>query len=533
MFKKLFLASVAALSFSFVMAAPANSNEVETEEQSEVKGIHPFKPQENASDSITHVSLFLTGGFNVFDGDFTSEQKHAVYAPTVGLGVEYHFNSTWGLALQYQFRQHAVFGKSDRDAEKLLKGMMHQASGYITFDIFNCWRPQNKYKLFALNLLLGGGAAWWKNEIQFPAGKYKTLADGTRIWVDDLNKYRTAEQTPDKMGSYKCVGVFFGGAEFEFNVSRSVSVGIKAVYNYFANDKVDGRILGNNNDGIFDCEAILRYKIDAEKHSHIRNMCHESRVAPKQQPQEVIPATPGKDTVIIIHKDTVVLNQVINQVIHEVEAQEPDYFIYFKNDKHDITPAGLVTVHQVGSRMQRENNDECAVIIGYCDNTNTSEYNKALSARRANNVAKELNTQYGIDKSRLMPIGRGILEGRDRGSYGPNRRVEVHMMSRADFDNIQNQFAQISEQEMNNMLKDAEEVTVEEGVTLSRLARRFYDNTDCWVYIYLANRDVMASPNALEEGTVLLMPTLTPEQKMITKEQAERLLNNMTSKQAE
>lgn len=532
MFKKLFLASVAALSFSFVMAAPANSNEVETEEQSEVKGIHPFKPQENASDSITRVSLFLTGGFNVFDGDFTSELKHAVYAPTVGLGVEYHFNSTWGLALQYQFRQYAAFGKSDRDAEKMLKGMMHQASVYGTFDIFNCWRPQNKHKLFALNLLFGGGAAWWKNDIQFPTDDYVTV-DGIRIRVDDANKFNTATREPGKMDKYECVGVLFAGAEFEFNVSRSISVGIKAVYNYFANDKPDGRILGNNNDGIFDCEAILRYKIDAEKHSHIRNMARESDVAPKQQPQEVIPATPGKDTVIIIHKDTVVLNQVINQVIHEVEAQEPDYFIYFKNDKHDITPAGLVTVHQVGSRMQRENNDECAVIIGYCDNTNTSAYNKALSARRANNVAKELNTQYGIDKNRLMPIGRGILEGRDRGSYGPNRRVEVHMMSRADFDNIQNQFAQISEQEMNNMLKDAEEVTVEEGVTLSRLARRFYDNTDCWVYIYLANRDVMASPNDLEEGTVLLMPTLTPEQKMITKEQAERLLNNMTSKQAE
>lgn len=531
MFKKLFLASIAALSFTFVMAAPADSNEVATEEQAEIKGIHPFKVQESVSDSLTRVSLFLTGGFNVFDGDFTSEQKHSVYAPTVGLGVEYHFNCTWGLALQYQFRQHAVFGKGDMDADKLLKGMMHQASGYITFDVFNCFRPQNKYKLFALNLLLGGGAAWWKNEIQFPAGGYKRLEDGTRIWVDDLYKYTTAMQEPQKMDSYKCVGVFFGGAEFEFNVSRSISIGIKAVYNYFANDKVDGRILGNNNDGIFDCEAILRYKIDAAKHSHVRNMSRESVLAPKTGANSPT-AEPLKDTIIIIHKDTVVVNHA-DPVVHEMESQEPDYFIYFDNDKHDITTAGLVTIHQVGSRMQRAGNEECAVIIGYCDNTNTSAYNKVLSTRRANNVAKELTTQYGIDKSRLMPVGHGIIEGRERGSYGPNRRVEVHMMSRAEFDNIQNQSAQISKEEMKAMLEGATEVTIKDGVTLSRLARRYYENIDCWIYIYLVNRDVMTSPNDLEDGMVLLMPTLTPEQKMITKEQAERLLNNMAPKQAE
>jgi nucleoid-associated protein YgaU len=65
-----------------------------------------------------------------------------------------------------------------------------------------------------------------------------------------------------------------------------------------------------------------------------------------------------------------------------------------------------------------------------------------------------------------------------------------------------------------------EKVTVEKGVSLTKLARQNYDNIYCWVYIYLANKDRITSPNAIPNGTELLIPELTEEELHITKEES-------------
>ena len=64
-------------------------------------------------------------------------------------------------------------------------------------------------------------------------------------------------------------------------------------------------------------------------------------------------------------------------------------------------------------------------------------------------------------------------------------------------------------------------VKVEEGETLSKIARREYGNTHCWVFIYEANA-VRLGSNAsnVRPGMVLFLPTLTETQLAITKEEA-------------
>lgn len=46
------------------------------------------------------------------------------------------------------------------------------------------------------------------------------------------------------------------------------------------------------------------------------------------------------------------------------------------------------------------------------------------------------------------------------------------------------------------------------GVHLAQLARKYYGNTEFWVYIYEANRHIMATPDALEVGMSIRIPAL-------------------------
>ena len=57
-----------------------------------------------------------------------------------------------------------------------------------------------------------------------------------------------------------------------------------------------------------------------------------------------------------------------------------------------------------------------------------------------------------------------------------------------------------------------DDVKTQKGVTLSKLARKYYDNTYCWVYIYIANKDRLADPNNITPGMELIIPELTEEE---------------------
>ncbi len=49
---------------------------------------------------------------------------------------------------------------------------------------------------------------------------------------------------------------------------------------------------------------------------------------------------------------------------------------------------------------------------------------------------------------------------------------------------------------------------IEKGVHLAIIAEKHYGHKDFWVYIYEANRNVIANPNAVEVGTVVRLPKM-------------------------
>ena len=77
--------------------------------------------------------------------------------------------------------------------------------------------------------------------------------------------------------------------------------------------------------------------------------------------------------------------------------------------------------------------------------------------------------------------------------------------------------------------RESETVVTDNTTTLSKLARKYYNNTYCWVYIYIANMDHIKNPNALKPGTELIIPELTEEETHIYKDASLRLYNSVRS----
>lgn len=504
---------------------------------SEVKGAHPQNTAENKhiATDCSHWSLIFDGGFNSFDGDFSTEMKHPVYAPAVGLGVEYSFTPAIGLGIDYVFDIYRVTGdrSAGPNADILLKGMMHKAGAYLAVDLMSSFSPRAERKLFSLQLLAGGGAGWFKNSIYYP----------------DAVKGNTANADPLSKDTYKAHPFLMGGVDFEFNLCRSVALGIKGTYSYFTRDDVDGRgfegmnaIASKNNDGIFDVTLSLRYKIDAVHKTHMRNIPSE-RIVDKQIAVDELskPSKTGAnqvpefDTVVIIHKDTVVMQPTIKQT----ERPDDYFYVYFENGKSSLSSDGLITVQQLATSMEREPL-RYAVVSGYCDNTGPESLNNILGEERAESVMNELIEEYGIDAERITACGRGKIIGkRSKASYSPNRRAEIRLVTREEFERMKSECSgehkknimYVYEEKKQELELDTfnilDEVEVQKGVTLSQLARKYYQNTHGWVYIYKVNKQIIPSPNALTTGSHLIIPALTEAQRAITKDECLELYKSV------
>lgn len=585
-------------------------------------GIHPWNDEENDKHIIvvdqSHWSMYLAAGFNIFDGDYTSEKKHAVWFPTLSLGGAYHWNNTWAVGAEYKFRQYRVTGNGNqRDADILLKGMAHQAWGYVSFDIFNAFRPQNKEKLFALDLLLGGGAIFKKNSLY-----YGNVRLASQILRDTPWDYNTANETPQSDNKYKVYGVFVGGVSAEFNINRSLQLGLRALYNYTTSDEIDGRpYRGQNNDGIFDCELLLRYKFQPRKKSNVRNFMtdktiedwndgtqyQDSAIGKAKRDKYKKPYGGSRDTIVIITRDTVWMMGGAGAGVGAGRGKNGqdlnNYVVYFENDVPELDKVATGITEEAADWLN-SHPERYAVVIGSCDNTGAVEYNQWLAVQRANNVTKALE-DLGVENDRIYTVGRGIMQDdRAEGSYKANRRVEIRVVSEAElaqakvdyayfeqyknvkrtsavrkagegkyasssealkaaiqkmketgvavsFDEIVNAMTPVEEpvdetlEYIEGEVPAAEDTTIEleeevpyveeellleeldslaiEGVdttsvmdvvevtpnmTLSKLARQYYGNGNLWVNIFEANREVLASPDLLEEGMRLVIPKL-------------------------
>lgn len=519
------------------------------QETTDSLGIHPYKPTEFLASEKSNWSLWLSGGFPFADFDFGVQQKSPIHfnadgtaelpAFNLGLAGEYNWNNTFGIGAQYKFRSMQVRGKDDYNLEDLYNAHFHQATAFISLDLFNAWRKVQAKKIFALNLMAGAGAAWYKRTQYYTPTAY-IGSTGTIQY----NKLST-DNKEDADSKYICTPVWSLGALFEFNISRSLALGVGAWYNNFTRDDIEGRISGSNSDGVWDLELTLRYKIDAVKKSHYRNFVNEeswdeqyakSHPGYKQGAGGAGNGNRNPDTVVVYHRDTMVIfHRDTIVMLGESSSESKDltsklyHYVYFDNDQAVINDQGLISIQQVASRMEREP-EKCAIITGFCDNTGSTGYNDKLSARRALNVYDELQQEHLIDTARMVCFSKGILYGnRSKNAYTPNRRVDILIVDKDEFDQLKKENKDNITTRKTASTREERRVNpggttqVAEGMTLSKLAREYYGNTHCWVYIYQANQDRMSDPSMLPDNVELMIPELTDEQMKITQEQAREL----------
>lgn len=523
------------------------------QESQEVKGAHPYKTEENkeVAQEFAHWSLTPHVGFNYFDGDFNSEMKHAVSIPNAGLSLEYAFTPVWALGVDYMFDTYTVTGKPGFDnADTLLNGYMHKVGLYLSMDLMNLFYPRAERKIFSLQGLIGGGHAWYKNNI---------------MYTDD-SRYHTASHTPKTMDEYGGALYLQAGVNAEFNLNRTIALGVRATYNYFINDYFDGRgyttehaLASKNNDGVVDVTLNLRFKLEAVSKTHVRNIS-SLETFEKDEPILI------HDT-LIIQRDTTIIREVVKQA-KPVKQPSQIYYVYFDSNKDVVRNDGLVTIQQVADRLA-DDPSLYAVVTGYCDNTGSDKLNYALGDRRAANVMDELCAEHGVENSKVYSTGVGRVVGkRSKAAYGPNRRVAIRLVDEATFNRMKAELEQKRAERGAEQSDDAKEVeepieqqtstpSVEEeiirtiplaesarqkevneyaerphedvkaakNITLSKLARKYYDNTYCWVYIYIANKDRIKNANDVPEGVELIIPELTAEEMQITKNGSLELYN--------
>jgi len=102
--------------------------------------------------------------------------------------------------------------------------------------------------------------------------------------------------------------------------------------------------------------------------------------------------------------------------------------ILFDLDKDNLKPSAEAALARIKASIIDKYPGARLIIEGHTDDRGSQEYNRTLSARRAQAVAAWLN-RHGIESSRLQTVGYGKTKPRvpntSEANRARNRRVEI------------------------------------------------------------------------------------------------------------
>ncbi len=452
-------------------------------------GVHPYKEVTPLSEEFAHWSISVGGAINMIDGDFIQPNITIIpktrVRPSGTFELTYDFTPTWGISGLYSYAPYGIKQKETNDW--LLQGQIHTLELLVHYDLIDAWFPQRKTNIFSLYFLGGLGLGFYNADY--------VIGESTK--------------NPRTDGKYAMAGIVSAGLAAEFNISRSLALGAKGLYRMTTTDMLDTKPQGTNNDCMEYASLYLRWKIEASKKNHKRNYTNDDVLAALITP----PAPPQKDTVCIITKDTIIIEQ---EPVVVKENKTDRFYVYFDNDKYNLKEEALQVIQQVADQLA-EDSTLSLEIVGFCDHPASDEYNQTLSENRANRVAKEFEEIYNISANRLFATGQGrILNVKN--SYGPNRRAVLRLCSKEELDELRQAQPQEETQVEEVPVVDVEKkrdilatVVSEELTTFARLANKYYDNPYCWPYIYAANKKVVMNnqPDLIMRDVEIVIPVLT------------------------
>ena len=108
-------------------------------------------------------------------------------------------------------------------------------------------------------------------------------------------------------------------------------------------------------------------------------------------------------------------------------AAAPSYMVFFDWDRSDLSPQAQATIQQAATAWKSGGNPHI-MAIGHTDTSGPSDYNMALSLRRAHAVKSAL-IQDGVAAGAIDTIGKGetdlLVQTGDGVREPQNRRVEI------------------------------------------------------------------------------------------------------------
>jgi outer membrane protein OmpA-like peptidoglycan-associated protein len=93
-------------------------------------------------------------------------------------------------------------------------------------------------------------------------------------------------------------------------------------------------------------------------------------------------------------------------VTPDARAVPVDFAIQFKLGSAEVAPASEQTLREI-AKILSLNPERCVLVEGHTDAIGNAERNMELSRDRAGSVVKFIVEKAGIDRSRLVPIGKG------------------------------------------------------------------------------------------------------------------------------
>lgn len=170
--------------------------------------------------------------------------------------------------------------------------------------------------------------------------------------------------------------------------------------------------------------------------------------------------------------------------------------------------------------------DQKVRVNGHACKLGKPEYNKHLAMRRAKAVAGMLR-ELGVAKNQMIIASLGAdVPYRYNGQHqlSKDRRVEIVPTGRpAETKPAASTTATSTPARpatTQNLAPTRTTEIVRPGSRLAQIARRYYKETEFWVFIYEANRDKIQNPSRLPAGLEIRIPDLTERLKGMTHEQA-------------
>lgn len=197
--------------------------------------------------------------------------------------------------------------------------------------------------------------------------------------------------------------------------------------------------------------------------------------------------------------------------------------VYFDFDRADLRDDAKVILKKAADTLKR--NPQASILVtGNCDIRGSEAYNEKLGRQRGEAV-KRYMLDNNVPEDRILIISRGKLDAvapvtdivgmqKDRNAQFMIAEVEEVMIPYPDIADSrgvkkigEDKFLMQEEKKIESAIKvTTREYVIQEGDSLSKIAKEQLGAAHRWQYLYEINKDRIKDPHKLKKGQKIIIP---------------------------